>query len=72
MNCIDKNIINQRLNIDPCFRPIHQKRREFAPERNQIIQEEVEELLKTGMIKEVKFPRLLTNVVVVKKKNGKW
>ncbi|XP_052623345.1 uncharacterized protein LOC128128443 [Lactuca sativa] len=41
------------------------------PERNQIIQKEVEKHLKTGMIKEVKFPRWLANVVVIQK-NGKW
>ena len=69
---ISKDIITHRLNIDPSFRLIHQKRRKFAPERNQIIQEEVEKLLKTGMIREVKFPKWLANVVVVQKKNGKW
>ena len=72
MTGIDKSIITHKLNIDPSFRPIHQKRRKFAPERNQIIQEEVQKLLKTGMIKEVKFPRWLANVVVVQKKNGRW
>ena len=53
---IEKNIITHKLNIDPSFRPIHQKRRKFATERNQVIQE-VENLFKTGMIKDVKFPR---------------
>ena len=50
MACINKNIITHKLGVDPSFRPIHQKRRKFEPERNQIIQEEVERLLKTGMI----------------------
>ena len=72
MTNISKDIITHKLNIDPSFRPIHQKRRKFTPERNLIIQEEVEKLLKTRMIKEVKFPRWLVNVVVVQKKNGKW
>jgi len=36
------------------------------------MQEEVEILLKTRMIKEVEFLRWLANVVVVQKKNGKW
>ena len=34
MTGISKNIITQKLGIDPSFRPIHQKRRKFAPERN--------------------------------------
>ena len=62
---IDKSIITHKLNIDSSFRPIHQKRRKFAPEKNQILQEEVEKLLKTRMIKEVKFPRWLANMVFI-------
>ena len=72
MTGISKDVITHKLGIDCSFRPIHQKRRKFAPERNIIIQEEVERLLKAKMIREVKFPRWLANVVVVQKKNGKW
>ena len=48
MTGISKDIITHKLGIDKSFRPIHQKRRKFAPERNIIIQEEVERLLKEG------------------------
>ena len=72
MTGISKDIITHKLGIDKSFRPVHQKRRKFAPERNIIIQEEVDKLLKTGMIREVKYPKWLANVVVVQKKNGKW
>lgn len=37
-----------------------------------MIQEEVERFFKAKMIKEVKFPRWIANVVVVDKKNGNW
>ena len=72
MTGISKDIITHKLGIDKNFRPIQQKRRKFAPERNVIIQEEVDRLLKFRMIREVKFPRWLAKVVVVQKKNGKW
>ncbi|KAM0070937.1 putative nucleotidyltransferase, Ribonuclease H [Helianthus debilis subsp. tardiflorus] len=72
MTGISKDVITHKLGIDKSFKPVQQKRRKFAPERNKIIQEEVERLLKSKMIKEVKFPRWLANVVVVQKKNGKW
>ena len=72
MTGISKDIITHKLGIDASFRPIHQKRRKFAPERNVIIQEEVDRLLKAKMIREVQYPRWLANVVVVQKKNGKW
>ncbi|KAK1432045.1 hypothetical protein QVD17_08934 [Tagetes erecta] len=72
MTGISKDVITHNINVDKSFRPIHQKRRKFAPERNLVIQEEVDKLLKAGMIREVMFPRWLANVVVVQKKNGKW
>ncbi|KAK9071857.1 hypothetical protein SSX86_008287 [Deinandra increscens subsp. villosa] len=72
MTGIPKHVITHKLGLDPSFRPIQQKRRKFAPEKNIIIQEEVDKLLKTKMIREVKYPRWLANVVVVQKKNGKW
>lgn len=57
MTSISKDIIINKLNVDPSFKPIHKKRRKFSPERNSIIHEEVERFLKAKMIKEVKFPR---------------
>ncbi|KAJ9555927.1 hypothetical protein OSB04_010541 [Centaurea solstitialis] len=69
---IDPDIISHKLNVDPTFKPIKQKRRKFAPERNKVINDEVDNLLKTVKIREVKYPDWLANVVVVQKKNGKW
>ncbi|KAI3746808.1 hypothetical protein L6452_09249 [Arctium lappa] len=69
---IDPSIISHKLNIDPSFKPVQQKRRKFAPERNKVINDEVDNLLKTGKIREVKYLDWLANVVVVQKKNGKW
>ncbi|XP_074300432.1 uncharacterized protein LOC141631693 [Silene latifolia] len=45
------------------------KKRKCAPERNSIINEEVDKLLDVGMIIEVIYPEWLENVVVVQKKN---
>ncbi|XP_074290386.1 uncharacterized protein LOC141617112 [Silene latifolia] len=46
------------------------KKRKFAPERNTIINEEVDKLLDMRMIREVMYPKWLANVVMVQKKNG--
>ena len=46
--------------------------RRFHPDRHQIIQTEVDNLLEVGFIREVKYPEWLANVVVVLKKGGKW
>lgn len=69
---IDPWVITHRLNVDPTARPIKQKRRSFAPERNKAAEKEVDKLLQAGFIKEVNYPNWLANMVLVKKPNGKW
>ncbi|CAA7047599.1 unnamed protein product, partial [Microthlaspi erraticum] len=69
---IDPEIIMHKLQVDPEHQPVRQKRRKFAPERDLIINKEVENLLEAGFIREVRYPEWLANVVVVRKKNGKW
>ena len=68
---IDRKIIQHHLNVNPECKPVQQKRRIFAPERNEAVTEEVEKLLEAGFIREVFYPNWLANVVVVKKSNGK-
>ena len=72
MGGIDPTVITHRLNVSPSFKPIKQKRRSFAPERQKAINEEVGKLLQAGAIREVEYPEWLANVVLVKKANGKW
>ena len=72
MGGIDPAVITHRLNTNPSFKPVKQKRRSFAPERHKAINEEVGKLLQAGAIREVEYPEWLANVVLVKKANGKW
>ena len=72
MGGIDPTVITHRLNTSPSFKPVKQKCRSFAPERQKAINEEVGKLLQAGAIKEVEYPKWLANVVLVKKANGKW
>ena len=72
MGGIDPTVITHRLNTSPSFKPVKQKRRSFAPERQKAINEEVDKLLQVGAIREVEYPEWLANVVLVKKANGKW
>ena len=53
---IDPATICHKLNVNPSIRPIKQKRRVFAPDRNQAISDEVEKLLAAGFIREVLYP----------------
>uniref|UniRef100_A0A2N9FSH1 Uncharacterized protein n=1 Tax=Fagus sylvatica TaxID=28930 RepID=A0A2N9FSH1_FAGSY len=61
---INPSIISHKLNVDPSLRPIKQKRRVFAPERNNAIMEEVDKLLAANFIREVFYPDWLANVVM--------
>ena len=72
MGGIDPTIITHRLNVSPFFKPVKQKRRSFALERQKAMNEEVGKLLQAGAIREVEYPEWLANVVLVKKANGKW
>ncbi|XP_073270718.1 uncharacterized protein [Primulina huaijiensis] len=65
-------IMEHRLNILPEARPVKQKKRHFGPEKDKIIKEQVDELLRAGHIREVFFPTWLSNVVLVPKSSGKW
>ncbi|KAL5538565.1 hypothetical protein UlMin_045432 [Ulmus minor] len=69
---IDPDVIVHRLNIDPNFKPIKQKRRTFNAERYMAINTEVDKLLKSGFIEEANYPNWIANVVLVKKANENW
>ena len=53
MSGIDPVVITHKLNTNPSFKPVKQKRRSFAPERQKAISEEVGKLLQAGAIREV-------------------
>ena len=72
MGGIDSAIITHRLNVNPSFKLVKQKRRSFALERQKVINEEVSKLLQAGSIREVEYLEWLANVVLVKKESGKW
>ena len=59
---------SQKLNVIPSARLVRQKVRHFHPDCHQVIQAEVDNLLKAGFIREIKYLEWLANVVVVQKK----
>ncbi|KAL0463192.1 UNVERIFIED_CONTAM: hypothetical protein Slati_0206800 [Sesamum latifolium] len=64
--------MTHKLNVNPAFRPMRQKKRNFKLKRNGIIKEEVEKLLIAGYIRPMQYPEWLANVVLVPKPNKKW
>ena len=63
---------SHKLNVIPLARPVRQQVRRFHLDLHQVIQAEVDNLLKPRFIREIKYPEWLANVVVVPKKGGKW
>ena len=50
---IDPSVITHRLNVCPSFKPIRQKKRVLAPERDNAVKDEVQKLMATKFIREV-------------------
>nr|XP_009387002.1 PREDICTED: uncharacterized protein LOC103974012 [Musa acuminata subsp. malaccensis] len=69
---IAPEVAQHRLNINPEARPVKQRLRRFAPNQQKVIRDEVDRLIKARFIAEVKYPRWLLNVVLVKNPNGSW
>ena len=69
---IDPSVITHRWNVHPSSKLVRQKKKVFAPERDNAIKEEVQKLTLAKFIWEVYYPDWLANVVMVKKANENW
>jgi hypothetical protein len=72
MSGIPREVTEHSLDILPHSRAMQQRLRRFDEERHRAIGVEPRKLLEAGFIKEVFHPTWLANLVLVKKKNGKW
>ena len=69
---INPEFMSHQLSIFPNVHPVAQKRRKMSSEKAQEVHKQVQALLDVGFIREVTYPTWLSNVVMVKKSNGKW
>ena len=69
---VPKEVIKHHLVVCPHARPVKQKDRKQALERQQFIAEEIQKLEGAGLVRGVPHPTWLANHVVVRKANGKW
>ena len=69
---IDPAFICHHLNVNPSITPKKQPPRRPSKKHANAIRDEVMKLKRAGVIKEVFYPEWLVNIVVVKKKSGKW
>ena len=71
MSGVPREVIEHHLAVCPNARPVKQKARRQAPEKQDFIVKEVQKLQEAGVIREVRHPEWLANPVVVPKKGGK-
>ena len=69
---IDLDFIYHHLNVNPSIAPRKQPPRRLSKDHYEAVKDEVTKLKRARAIKEVFYPEWLANIVVVKKKNGKW
>ena len=69
---LDPKFICHHLNANPSVTPKKQPPRRISNEHVEAVKSEVVKLKQARAIKEVFYPQLLANTVVVKKKIGKW
>ena len=69
---VDLDFIVHKLHVDPLFPSKKQKPRRLVKEHVEAVRQEVKRLKEVGAIKEIFFSEWLANIMVVKKKNGKW
>ena len=69
---LDESLAMHKLSVYKDAKPKMQRRRNFAPERQQAIDAEIDKMLDADLICEVTYPQWVANVVLVKKPNGKW
>ena len=69
---VNRDIIEHKLDIDPKLRLKKQKLRKLVEDRVHAAKAKVQRLLDAKVIREVQFTTWLANIVVVRKKNGKW
>jgi hypothetical protein len=69
---VNRDVIEQSLNVDPTVRPRKQKLRKMSDDKAEGERNEVKWLLSARVIREVTYLEWLANTVMVNKANGKW
>jgi hypothetical protein len=69
---VSRDIIEHKLQVNPATKPKKQKLCKMLEEKVAVAKVEVQRLLDAGFIREVTYPQWLANVVIIRKKNGKW
>ena len=71
MPSISSLVIVHKLNADPNFKHVQQRRKAYSAKKSKAAAEEIKKLCEVGFIKEIQYTTWLSNIVLLKKSNGK-
>ena len=69
---IDPKFMSHQLSVFLRARPVAPERRRMSQDKALTVQEQFQSILDVGFIREIVYPTWLSNVIMVKKSNGKW
>jgi len=69
---IDPSAVCHQLTVDPSVSAVAQRRRKQSPEKSEAAEKAIKDLLEANFLSEAKYTTWLSNLVLVKKSNGKW
>jgi hypothetical protein len=69
---VSREVIEHKLQVNPHSKPKKQKLCKMLEQKVAAAKAEVQRLLDARFIREVKYSQWLANIVMVRKKNGKW
>ncbi|GJR22170.1 hypothetical protein Tco_0970697 [Tanacetum coccineum] len=72
MTGVPKRIIRHTLNVNMFVPPVAQKRRVLGTNKSMPIIKEVEEWVKVGIVRPVRYPTWISNPILVKKVDDTW
>ena len=72
MPVLDPKIACRHQTIDLALKVVAQRRRKQFPEKTEVAELAVKDLLETHFISEAQYTTWLSNVVLVTKSSGKW
>lgn len=59
-----------KIQIDPKFKPVWQRTQKMAPDRRDKVNKKVDHLLQVGFLKPIEYPKWVSNIVNVPRKDG--
>ncbi len=70
MTGVDPCTIQHRLKMRPEAKPVRQKKRSLLKHKNNFVKNEVKHLMEASVIREVKYPEWLSNMVIATKEES--